>query len=235
MTDALWWPVLIAGAYLVGAIPFGYLVGRAKGIDIREHGSGNIGATNVRRVLGRGAGNVAFLLDVFKGAVPVLVAGGVMGTLGAHMMSTADAWGWLGVSVATVIGHVFPVYLNFKGGKGVATGLGSLAALWPAVTPAPLIALALWILTVKSTRYVSVASCVAAVSLPLSVVGLRLVGWGLPADASRVDHAIAGWPFVCVMLLLALLVVVRHTGNLKRVLRGEEPKIGASSRKTDQG
>lgn len=225
MPDGAWWSLFVVGAYLAGAVPFGFVIARAKGIDIRAHGSGNIGATNVRRVLGSGPGNLCFALDVLKGALPVVVSGLVMGTLGAGAVATTDAWWWLGVALATVLGHVFPVYLRFKGGKGVATALGSLASMWPIVTPAALIALALWIVTVKTTRYVSVASCVAAVALPVAVLGLRLAGWAAPASSG-----IAGVvPFLVVTGLLGVLVLVRHKGNLSRVLRGEESKIGQNT------
>ena len=227
MADWLAWLLFAIGAYLVGAIPFGFLIGRARGIDIRAHGSGNIGATNVRRVLGRKAGNACFVLDVAKGAAPVLVAGAAMGTLGDGAPSTGDALGWLAVSMATVLGHVFPIYLRLKGGKGVATGLGALGALWPVVTIATAVALALWIATVRTTRYVSVASCAAAASLPVSVFVTRLVGWGKPAGAGALEHALAGWPFLVLTGALALLVLARHRSNLARVARGEEPKVGA--------
>lgn len=231
MPDFAWWIVLVALGYLCGSVPFGYLIARAKGMDIREHGSGNIGATNVRRVLGSGPGNLCFALDVLKGALPVLIAGAIMRTLGDHALPAGTAWGWLGVAIAPVIGHMFPVWLRFKGGKGVATGLGALSALWPIVTPAAIVAFALWVLTVKVTRYVSVASCVAACSMPIAIVASRLAGWGLPSGADRLDHALGAWPFVVLTTLLAVLVVVKHRGNLTRVARGEEPKIGA--KKTD--
>ena len=227
MADPLTISLTVFGAYMVGAIPFGFLIGRAKGIDIREHGSGNIGATNVLRVLGKGPGIACFALDVLKGALPVIVGGLVLGLFGRHDLNAGEALVWLWGAITTVLGHMFPVYLNFKGGKGVATGLGALGAMWPVVTPAPLIALALWILTLKLTRYVSVASCVAAVSLCVSLAGLRLAGWGQPEDSTPVAHLLQGWPLLGAMALLGALVVYRHKGNLARVMKGEEPKVGA--------
>ncbi|GAB4549837.1 MAG: glycerol-3-phosphate 1-O-acyltransferase PlsY [Phycisphaerales bacterium] len=227
MADPLWISLMILGAYLIGAIPFGYLIARAKGIDIRAHGSGNIGATNVMRVLGKGPGIACFALDVAKGALPVVIGGALLGVLGRHDLSPGESLVWLWVAITTVVGHMFPVYLDFKGGKGVATGFGALAAMWPVVTPAPVIALALWIVTLKLTRYVSVASCVAAVSLALSIVALRALGWGRPDGADAWAHVLAGWPVIAVMALLGALVVYRHRGNLARVSRGEEPKVGA--------
>ncbi len=220
-------------AYLVGAIPFGYLIGRAKGVDIRAHGSGNIGATNVRRVLGRGPGNLCFALDVLKGAGPVLASGVLLGPIGAASVATGDALGWVGVAVMTVMGHMFPVYLRFKGGKGVATGLGALAALWPFVTPAAALALGLWVVTVRTTRYVSVASCVAACSLPVGVALARALNWPAASADPLAQRLADAWPFLGLTLLLAVLVTVKHKGNLARVRAGTEPKIGAGRREAE--
>ncbi|MEM1423591.1 MAG: glycerol-3-phosphate 1-O-acyltransferase PlsY [Planctomycetota bacterium] len=226
MADPLTISVTVFSAYMVGAIPFGYLIARAKGVDIREHGSGNIGATNVLRVLGKGPGIACFALDVLKGALPVVAGGIALGVFGTHDLSPGAAAVWLWVAITTVVGHMFPVYLNFKGGKGVATGFGALAAMWPIVTPAPLIALALWFLTLRVTRYVSVASCVAAVSLCVSLAALRLAGWGRPEGVDALTHTLDGWVPILAMALIGGLVVYRHTGNLSRVMRGEEPKVG---------
>ena len=223
----IFWTLAIAGAYFVGAIPFGFLIGRSKGIDIRAHGSGNIGATNVRRVLGRGPGNLCFILDVLKGAMPTLVVGLLTDALGNAAITPAQAWLWLGVAAATILGHIFPIYLKLNGGKGVATAFGALLAIYPIVTPAAAIALLVWIATLKLSRYVSVSSCVAAVALPASIALLRLLGW--PAHRMG-DLAFVGaaWPFLVLTTLLALLVIYRHRGNLKRVIAGTEPRVGAS-------
>ena len=228
MTDAILWPILILGAYLIGAIPFGYLIARARGIDIREHGSRNIGATNVGRVLGKKYGRLCLILDMAKGALPVLIAGWITGLLGAPSISAAQSWLWLAVVAATVLGHIFPIYLRFKGGKGVATGFGALAAMWPALTLSALAALLIWIITVKATRFVSIASCAAAVSLPITVALARLLGWPARSDAiTPIQHLADGWPFLIITGALAALVLWRHRSNLARVLNGTEARTDA--------
>lgn len=219
MTPTAQWLFFIAAAYLIGAIPFGLLIGRARGIDIREHGSRNIGATNTWRVLGRKAGITCFILDVLKGAIPVLVSGAVMRTLGVRNLDQSSALWWLLVGIAAVLGHMFSPYIGFKGGKGVATGFGVMVAFWPSITITALVALALWIILAKVTRMVSVSSCVAALSMPVSVALLRLAGWPVPGF----DGAL---PSLGVTGLLAILVVWRHRSNLVRVFNGTENKLG---------
>lgn len=225
MNPAILWPILILAAYLIGAIPFGYLIARTRGIDIREHGSRNIGATNVGRVLGKKYGRICLILDMAKGALPVLISGWLTGLLGASSPSATDSWLWLSVVAATVLGHVFPIYLKLKGGKGVATGFGALVAMWPQLTLAALVALAIWILTVKTMRYVSVASCAAALSLPFTVALGRLFGWpARPDGVEPMAHVLSAWPFLAVTVFLAALVIYRHRGNLARVRNGTEPR-----------
>src|SRR5215204_553842 len=131
-------------AYLVGAVPFGYLVARARGVDIFAAGSGNIGATNVGRVLGRKLGVLVFVLDFLKGAVPALVVSQLFGTTAGVV-----------AGLAAFLGHVFPIYLRFRGGKGVATGFGVVVVLLPWPT---LVAAIVWVTTLAATRYVSLAS-----------------------------------------------------------------------------
>ena len=167
--DATLWIGFVALAYLAGSIPFGLLIGLSKGVDIRQHGSGNIGATNAGRTLGRRVGALCFLLDLSKGAAPVLVAGVVMHTLGHRDLTQSQTAWWFAVAGAAIAGHMHPVWLRFKGGKGVATGFGSLVAMWPVVSIAAFVALAIWVLCVRLTRYVGVSSCAAAASLPISI------------------------------------------------------------------
>jgi len=216
------WIVLVLAAYLVGSIPFGVLIGRARGIDIRTAGSGNIGATNVGRVLGRRWGIACFALDVAKGATPVLVAGGLQGTLGVAATEVAPAalWWWLAVAAATVAGHLHPIYLGFRGGKGVATSLGALASTWPHLTVPTLAALALWIVVVRTSRYVSVASIAAGVALPLLHLAWAIGMLGVPAT-----RVLSGAPFA-IAVVLGTLVVVKHRSNFARLRAGTEPRIG---------
>ena len=204
----------MAGAYLAGSIPFGLILGRMRGVDIREHGSGNVGATNCGRVLGRRWGILCFVLDVLKGLLPVLLYGLVAEPSGDPTRATLL---WLGVAAAAVVGHVFPVWLRFRGGKGVATGLGVLLGFWPVLTLPALLAGLLWFIVVKSTGYVSLASVAAAVALPVMAVASAAV-FGRTIGELLVYFAVTG--------LLGGLVVVRHRGNLAKLRAGTESKAG---------
>lgn len=209
--------ILAAAAYLIGAIPFGYLIARAKGVDIFKAGSGNIGATNVKRVLGPGPGNLCFALDVLKGLVPTLAAGFILGTLGHLDARPITVWVWLLTPIATVLGHMFSPYLGFRGGKGVATGLGALLGVFWVLTVAVVGGLLVWLMVLKASRYVGLASVCAAMSVPVwAAVVPAIVQGGLRP---------AVYPMLAVAGLLALLVVARHAGNLRRIVAGTEPKI----------
>lgn len=211
---APWW----IGAYLVGSIPIGFLLARLKGVDIRKHGSGNIGATNVWRVLGPRLGALCFALDVFKGLFPVLEAGLVNRTV-QSFPEPYVALCWLGVAASAIVGHMFPVWLKFKGGKGVATGFGALLGVWPIMTAAAGGALLVWLVSAKATKYVGISSCFAAVSMPI---------WACVAGWIFVGPDMFGvlWPYLVVAVLLAIVVVYKHRGNIRRTLDGTERRIG---------
>lgn len=197
-------PLLIAVAvgYLLGALPFGYLVARAKGVNIFEVGSKNPGATNVRRVLGAGPGNLVFALDAAKGA---LAAGWpLLYPLGGDAFSMAVTG-----LVGALVGHSFSCFTKFRGGKGVATGAGGFIVLFPA---GAVIALAVWGVTLAVSRYVSLASMLAALSLPFSAAVLRPIPL-----------------LVGVTAAVALFVVLRHRSNISRILAGTENKVGKKS------
>ena len=164
------WVWLIPSAYVAGSIPFGYLIGRAKGIDIRQHGSKNVGATNVGRLLGRRLGLMCFFLDVSKGAVPVIVAGVLndLITQPITAITPSQMWLWLAIPCASVLGHMYSMFLGLRGGKGVATGFGGMLAMWPLLTFPALGVMVIWYGTLRMTRYVSVASMTASLSLPLA-------------------------------------------------------------------
>jgi glycerol-3-phosphate acyltransferase PlsY len=220
-------PLSIAGAsgYLLGSLPFGYLVARSRGVNIFEVGSRSPGATNVRRMLGRGPGNAVFILDVLKGAVaagwPLLWFRLAMADL-VHQHAVdnriaasvdaggAYAMGYVGLAFA-LAGHSFSCFTRFRGGKGVATAAGGLLVLMPRVA---LVSAAIWIVVFYVTRYVSLASILAALCLPLLAL---LFGAG----------TIALW----VTMLVALFVIVRHRANVGRLLRGTERKF--ERKKTD--
>lgn len=196
-------------AYLVGSFPTGYVVGRFRGVDIRKVGSGNVGATNVTRVLGKQFGYPVFVVDFLKGLVPVLLARTI-----AHRYQLDPIASDLCIAVAgvfAVIGHSYPVWLGFKGGKGVATSLGLIFGIsWIAA----LIMCAVWIITFKITRYVSVASIAAAIALPVAMIALLLL-----QDLRSAVLVYFSW-------LLATIVVFRHRSNMSRLLNGTEPRFG---------
>jgi acyl phosphate:glycerol-3-phosphate acyltransferase len=204
-------PLAIAAAcgYLLGSLPFGYWVARSRGVDIFAVGSRSPGATNVRRVLGKGAGSVVLALDVLKGSLaaglPLLLA---LGAARSHPQapewSTPAALGYVGLAFA-LVGHSFSCFARFRGGKGVATAAGGSAVLMPVVAA---IAVAVWAAVFYTTRYVSLASILAALSLPALAVLLRL-------------GPLAAW----VTALIALFVVVRHRANVARLLSGTEKRF----------
>jgi glycerol-3-phosphate acyltransferase PlsY len=194
------------GAYLLGAIPFGFLIARTRGIDIREHGSRNIGATNVFRVLGRTWGLLTFACDAGKGALAVVLARHFAGVLAIDGVLAGIA-----AALACLVGHSFPVWLRFKGGKGVASSLGVLLGLMPV---ASLIVLGIWGVVFRVSRYVSLASLVAAVTLPVVVFGLLETG------------RLEGMAHLYFAGVAALLVIWRHRENIGRLRAGTENRFG---------
>jgi len=206
----------IAGAYLLGSIPFGLLIAGAHGKDLRKIGSGNIGATNVARALGKKWACVCFALDVVKGLVP-------MALMPAFGLADADSGPaglglWMLAGAAAILGHMFPLYLRFKGGKGVATSLGVVLGLWPFFTLSGIAAFAVWGVCVLVWRYVSLASIVAALAFPLFLAASIAI-----ADAWSIERL---WPLQAAASLLALLIIVRHRENIKRLLQGTENGVG---------
>ncbi|MCE9615790.1 MAG: glycerol-3-phosphate 1-O-acyltransferase PlsY [Lentisphaerae bacterium] len=191
----------LIAAYLIGAIPFGLIVSRARGVDIRKVGSGNIGATNVFRCVGKPWGMLVFALDMLKGLAPTACFPALVGALSGHTP------GHLGLAcgLAAVAGHNWPVYLGFKGGKGVATTTGVLLGVSPAAMGIGLLA---WIVTFVLARYVSVASMVAAVVVAAGA------WWMEPAGVTR-----------AVFTLLAAFVLWRHKSNMQRLRNGTESRF----------
>lgn len=186
-------------AYLLGSIPFAYLAGKTRGIDIRTVGSKNVGASNVFRELGRRIGITVMALDIAKGLIAVVIAN----------LSTSSPWPVV-AAAAAILGHVFPVWLRFKGGKGVAVAGGAMIGL--ATIPA-LIVLVIWIVIVGLTRYVSVGSIACAAIFPFLVLG-----FGAPL------------PTVVFAVLAAIMVIVRHRANIARLRRGKEPRLNFGRR-----
>ena len=216
------WTVMIVIGFVCGSIPFGLIIGRAKGIDIRQHGSKNIGATNVGRVLGRKFGLLCFFLDALKGALPVL---GVWWFLARQHPEQTNIVGMLMplVGVAAILGHVFSPWVGFRGGKGVATSFGALLSMWPLMTFPALGALLVWIIVLKIFRFVSLASICAAISLPLLLIArVKMIAAEPPI---AVDSFL---PLLVAVTTLALLVVWKHRTNITRLRSGTEPRVGAT-------
>jgi glycerol-3-phosphate acyltransferase PlsY len=191
--------VLIVSAYLLGSVPTGYILGSLAGVDVRKAGSGNVGATNVARVVGKGRGALTLMLDVGKGWLVVFVAL----QLGVSLLCVAV------VGTAVFLGHLYPIFLRFQGGKGVATALGVFLALAPAAT---LLLIGIFVATVAPSRMVSLGSLVAAFAAPL-------VLWLF----ARPPEIVAMGCFIAVM------IIWRHGSNIQRLLTGTEPKFGSAS------
>jgi glycerol-3-phosphate acyltransferase PlsY len=195
-------------SYLLGSIPAGYLAGRLSGVDIRSLGSGNIGATNVLRVLGKPWGYAVFFVDALKGICAVRLAIFLAGRLPAAAPFT-DYFGILAGAIC-VVGHLFPIWLGFKGGKGVATSAGVVFGLMPL---AAVIVFIIWVIVFEVTRYVSVASMVAAAALPGAVA--LLIHWKM----------IEGMGLFYFATVLTVLVILSHRTNLARLLKGTEQRF----------
>jgi acyl phosphate:glycerol-3-phosphate acyltransferase len=195
-------------AYLLGSIPAGYIAGRIAGVDVRKVGSGNIGATNVIRVLGKRFGYPVFIVDFAKGLAAVVL--GVMIAKAAQSTPQfVDLCGAI-AAVSSVIGHSYPIWLGFKGGKGVATSLGSLFGLnWIAAA----VACVVWISVFQLTRYVSLSSIAAALALPVTIATMLFL--------KQLQTPI----LLYFAVLLAAIIVLRHRSNLSRLLKGTEPRF----------
>jgi glycerol-3-phosphate acyltransferase PlsY len=200
VSTSLGWLLAILASYLLGAVPFGLVLVRLKtGKDLRDFGSGNIGATNAMRAAGKAVGVLSFLLDAGKGIAPVLLFPPLVpGDPGAGLAVACGA--------AAVLGHCFPVYLGFKGGKGVATGCGALMGLDFWLFP---IGGAVWLVTLVATRYVGLASIAMGITFPIAA-------W-IHSGGERPEVVLGA-------SLLTLLILIRHRSNMARMLAGTEPK-----------
>ena len=219
------WLVVAAiffASYLLGSIPSGLLISKSRGMDIREHGSKNIGATNVWRVMGKKWGVMAFVCDTAKGWLAVRLGVWMAGHFSTteHLLHGKAALHFLphdfaGITAALgcILGHNFPVWLGFKGGKGVATSLGVLLGMMPL---AALLTFVIWGVVLKISRYVSLASLVAAACLPVVVVGLFFLG------------GIDGWANFYFAVAAAALIIKRHTPNIQRLRAGTELRFGTA-------
>ncbi len=191
-------------SYLSGSVPYGYLIGKMKGIDIRQHGSCNIGATNVTRVLGKGWGRLCFACDFLKGCLPVFL----------FFLIFSDAYIQIVSALFAVLGHIFPVWLKFKGGKGIAVAAGAIFALAPLTLTCGLI---VWMITFFASRYVSLASIFAAASLPVfCFIYSNIFSWEWGEFSLERE---------VLLIVLAALAILKHTSNIKRLLNGTENRF----------
>jgi len=196
--------LFIPAAYLVGSIPFGVLIGKRMGIDLRQSGSRNIGATNVLRTAGRIPALLTLIGDVLKGAIPILIFRSMYGST----ITGSEFWEGL-IGLTAIVGHIFPVFLTFKGGKGVATGFGAISVYSPVSSA---VVLLIWISVAALTRYSSLAAICAVLSLPLIYL---LTG----ESVTKLSFGI----------LLAILIVLKHKQNIVRLINRTEPRIGGKA------
>ena len=200
----------VVASYLLGSIPFGLVIARVfKGVDLRKHGSGNIGATNVGRVIGKPFGVLAFVCDFGKGWVPTAFF--------STWVESTTLWPAVLCGAAAVCGHVWPLYLKFKGGKAVATGCGALVALDPMLF---LIGGVAWLVTLALFRYVGLASMVMGAAFPIAAM-------------FRVSQGLYGSEVVIGALGLTVLILLRHRSNISRMMSGTEPRIGGPKRERE--
>jgi len=201
------------GAYVIGSTPTGMIIGRLKGVDPRREGSGNIGATNIARILGRRWGYICFVLDVAKGMLPVILVGIVFD--GSSLV--LYQWAYIAAGMGAVLGHVFTFWLAFRGGKGVATALGVVIGIFPYFTWPGLTALAIWVVVTLVWRYVSLGSIIAALCFaPLFVI-------------MNFNQLCELWPLGTFASAVVILILVKHRTNIRRLLSGTENKIGSKA------
>lgn len=206
---------IAVAAYLVGSVPTGFLVAKAKGVDIRQLGSGNIGATNVFRFLGKPAGIFVLLVDALKGWVAVVIVARLLGlALAPNAQDLAREWFAICAGVAAIVGHNYTCWLHFKGGKGIATSAGVLTALVPWSL---LIILCVWILVFAASRYVSLASVAASATLPFAA-------WITGESLS----------LIVICTALTVMAIYKHKGNIQRLLAGTEHRFGTPKPHTQQ-
>ena len=220
--------LLLPVAYVLGSIPFGMVVGRMKGIDVTRHGSGNIGATNVGRLLGRKFFYLVFTLDMLKGLLPMVAAYFLLSDekrLPSGYFAPNVYVLWLLIGFASIAGHMFSLFLKLKGGKGIATTLGVILGLFPYFTLPAMGVLAVWLIVFALFRYVSLASIIASISFP---------GWYLLIGKYR------QWPVLSDQLAMTIfafvvagLITYKHRGNIRRLLDGREPHYHPGSHKKE--
>ncbi len=222
--------ILLPASYLLGGIPTGYIIGRVKGIDIRQHGSGNPGTANVYRTLGRGPGILTFLVDFLKGFLPAMIAMQFFYITASADFSKGHWWIPVTAGALAIAGHIWTPFLGFKGGKGVATAAGVFTALLPWPTAGAFVVFAI---AVALTHHISVGSMSASVALPLLCYLLNKCG-KLPYTVKPADQA----PFIGLAGVVCAIIFYTHISNIRRILQGRELSFkhkaaGAADEKKD--
>jgi glycerol-3-phosphate acyltransferase PlsY len=212
--------ILIPVGYLLGSIPFGLIVGRAKGIDPRTAGSKNIGATNIGRLLGKKFFFIVFALDLLKSFVPMAVASAVVHRIFPIERDWHVFMAWLSVGAAAVIGHMFSLFLGFKGGKGVSASAGVMLGLIPYYTLPGILSVGIFLGVLKASRYVSLASMAGATAFPIIYLATGL-GMRWPVFGAQAPLLVFG-------TLIPLMIVYRHRTNIARLRAGTESRIGSA-------
>ncbi len=202
--------IVFSASYLCGGIPFGLIIGKCNGVDVRSEGSGNIGATNILRICGKKWGYFCFILDTLKGFIPVIISKNLPIL---HQFNHQD---YIPIIVITgvVMGHIWSPYINFKGGKGIATSAGALLAINPIAT---LISLFIWYVVFSISRYVSLASIIAAIALPVIALFLDII---CGHSSTHVNN-----PILLFLAILSIIVVIKHKENIQKLLNGTENKF----------
>ena len=212
--------ILIPIAYLVGAIPFGLIVGLSRGVDVRTAGSGNIGATNVGRLLGKPFFFLVFFLDLLKSLIPMAIGSWFVSRIPEAPRDWPLYLTWLLVGFAAVIGHMFSVFLRFKGGKGVATSAGVVLGLYPYFTLAGLAVVGVFLIVFFATRYISLGSIAAACTFPLAYFAIgKAQGWSVLGDQ---------FPLLLFAVVMGGLIVWKHRSNIARLRAGTESRFGVA-------
>jgi len=206
-SEPAFWICIFLG-YFIGSTPIGLIAGKLKGIDIRKHGSGNIGATNVLRTLGKPVGITVLVFDIIKGVLPVMFARGFVDDPIIHVAT----------AMATILGHNFTFWLKFKGGKGIATTAGTMLPIAPI---ALLVAISLWIACFLITRYVSVGSIAAAVSIPI----VQVLYYAFGSEKWN-------WPVLIYCIALSALAIWKHRSNIQRLINGTEARFNKKTKET---
>lgn len=214
MNSTQWLGLLIPIAYVVGSIPFGLLVGKARGVDVRAAGSGNIGATNVGRLLGGKFFALVFTLDLLKGLIPMLLAAWI---LHGQERNQLTYFLWLLVGFASILGHMFSLFLKFRGGKGVATSTGVILGLYPYYTLPAVVAIVIFVVAFLITRYVSVGSILGSAGFAAAyfVIG-TILKWNVTGEQL---------PLLAFAVLVAVLIILKHRTNISRLIAGTEHKF----------